>query len=258
MRVPRYINRFMQLGRPDLAAEFLEKKSTGEVDENSALERVIAQNDLMSVAFFPRGMQTARTVCRIVIRDPSGRLRGHGTGFMISPSLMMTNNHVLATPAAATASTVEFDYAFGVDGNALPAKSFKLDPARFFETHDRKKLDFTIVAVKAINEVGDRLEDRGWNNLISQSGKAVVGEPLNIIQHPAGEHMQIAIRENEVLKAEGDYFIYTTDTKRGSSGSPVLNDQWQVAALHHAGVPKKDQDGNWAAQRWWKIPQGPG
>lgn len=241
----RYVNRFVQQGRADLAAEFLQEVGANEIGDVSALERVIQQNDLMSVAFFPRGIRAARTVCRIVIRDPSGRLLGHGTGFMISPSLLMTNNHVLPNPAMAASSTLEFDFALGIDGNPLLTRAFRLDPARFFETHDRRELDFSIVAVEPVNESGDRVEERGWITLIPESGKAVVGEPLNIIQHPAGEHMQIAIRENEVLQAEGNYFIYTTDTKRGSSGAPVLNDQWQVAALHHAAVPNRDAEGNW-------------
>ena len=30
---------------------------------------------------------------------------------------------------------------------------------------------------------------------------------------------------------------YTTDTEPGSSGAPVLNDQWQVVALHHRAIP---------------------
>jgi endonuclease G len=30
---------------------------------------------------------------------------------------------------------------------------------------------------------------------------------------------------------------YETDTEPGSSGSPVFNDQWEIVALHHAGVP---------------------
>src|SRR5262249_23055923 len=44
---------------------------------------------------------------------------------------------------------------------------------------------------------------------------------------------------------------YETDTEQGSSGSPVFNDQWEVIALHHSGVPRTnannqilDRDGN--------------
>ena len=40
---------------------------------------------------------------------------------------------------------------------------------------------------------------------------------------------------------------YETDTAPGSSGSPVFNDQWEVVALHHSGVPRTDKDGNWLA-----------
>jgi hypothetical protein len=36
---------------------------------------------------------------------------------------------------------------------------------------------------------------------------------------------------------------YHTDTSPGSSGSPVLNDQWEVVALHHSGVPRRDDQG---------------
>lgn len=36
---------------------------------------------------------------------------------------------------------------------------------------------------------------------------------------------------------------YLTDSKKGSSGSPVFNDQWQVVALHHRGIPKRDNQG---------------
>lgn len=36
-----------------------------------------------------------------------------------------------------------------------------------------------------------------------------------------------------------------TDTSVGSSGSPVFNDQWQVIALHSAGVPKKNANGDY-------------
>jgi endonuclease G len=37
--------------------------------------------------------------------------------------------------------------------------------------------------------------------------------------------------------------VYETDTKPGSSGSPVLNDRWQLVVLHHASEPARDADG---------------
>ena len=36
--------------------------------------------------------------------------------------------------------------------------------------------------------------------------------------------------------------ISTVSAERGSSGSPVFNDQWEIVALHHAGVPAPGHD----------------
>ena len=50
-----------------------------------------------------------------------------------------------------------------------------------------------------------------------------------------------AIRNNFFV-GKGDQLFqvrYLTDTDQGSSGSPVLDDDWQVVALHH-GAQKVD------------------
>jgi len=70
-----------------------------------------------------------------------------------------------------------------------------------------------------------------------------VGEYVTIIQHPEGKRKQIALRENQVVDMLDDFAHYRTDTAPGSSGSPVFNDQWEIVALHHSGVPKKDSQG---------------
>ncbi|APR83391.1 Hypothetical protein A7982_08740 [Minicystis rosea] len=50
-----------------------------------------------------------------------------------------------------------------------------------------------------------------------------------------GGTKQIALSENQVVNVHERYVQYTTDTLRGSSGSPVFDDQWRVVAVHHAG-----------------------
>lgn len=72
------------------------------------------------------------------------------------------------------------------------------------------------------------------------------GRPLNIFQHPAGDVKQIAIRRNDYVgpaapPVHETQFCYLTDTLSGSSGSPVLDDKWQVVGLHRAShtLPEK-------------------
>lgn len=42
--------------------------------------------------------------------------------------------------------------------------------------------------------------------------------------------------------------LYRSDSAAASSGAPIFNDQWEVVALHHAGVPRTDFDGNYLTQ----------
>ncbi len=70
------------------------------------------------------------------------------------------------------------------------------------------------------------------------------GEWLTILQHPKGERKQLCVRENQLLRCDDDVLWYSTDTLGGSSGSPVLTNDWLVVALHHSGVPET-RDGKW-------------
>jgi len=200
------------------------------------LERIIGRSDLMSVRYLEIGLRIARTVGRIHIRSPEGT--GFGTGFLVSPRLIMTNNHVLETAAVAGASRIEFNFQEGPDGRLLPSIFVDLDPGTFFVTN--QALDFSVVALKGNLSNISRF---GWNGLSAAEGKLIVGEYVSIIQHPSGERKQLALRENRVVDVLDNFVHYVTDTSPGSSGSPVFNDQWEIVALHHSGVPKKDSQG---------------
>ena len=56
------------------------------------------------------------------------------------------------------------------------------------------------------------------------------------------------LRSNELIDLFDQYAHYAGDTEPGSSGSPVYNDQWELVALHHSGVPKTDSQGAYIAK----------
>jgi endonuclease G, mitochondrial len=169
------------------------------------------------------------------IRDGGGRLTGYGTGSLVSPSLLLTNHHVLPNADTARSSIIEFNYQDGIDGTPLAAIVHPLDPDRFFLADEER--DFALVAVKATPE---QLAPFGFNRLIEAEGKAIIGEFVTIVQHPRGEKKQVALRENKIVDMPDRFLHYAADTEPGSSGSPVFNDQWEVVALHHASVPAPD------------------
>jgi endonuclease I/V8-like Glu-specific endopeptidase len=210
--------------------------------DDITLERILGASDLMGVSFLELGVLTSRTVARIHIHDSVGRSVGYGTGFMVSPRLLLTNNHVLTDEQEASYSLAEFNYQTGLQGQPLQSVFFALSPSDFFVTD--RDLDYTLVAARPRAADGTELAAFGWTRLIEEEGKIIKGEYVNIIQHPNGELKQLALRANQLVDVLDDFLHYETDTAPGSSGSPAYNDQWEVVALHHSGVPKRDRDGN--------------
>lgn len=216
-----------------------------------ALERVIGASDLFPISYLEAGLKAGKPVCRIEVRDRLARVLGHGTGFLVSPALLLTNNHVLENADAARFSLAQFNYETDLQMLPRPIRNFRLDPDLFFMTDS--KLDFTLVAVEPVSADGVKLSDFGFISLIPESGKVLVGEYVSIIQHPSGAPKTVAIRENEVKDVFDDFLHYATDTEPGSSGSPVFSDGWEVVALHHAGVPDPDDSSKYVANEGIRI-----
>ncbi|MEU4619999.1 trypsin-like peptidase domain-containing protein [Actinoplanes sp. NPDC023801] len=207
------------------------------------LESIIGlTSELQAANFLARGARVAATVGRIVADGLEPR-SPWGTGFLIAPSLLLTNNHVLPDAGAASSALLELNYERDLDHQPTVVATYRLDPEALFVTDER--LDYTVVAVTAGPGGTAPGDTFGWNRLIREQGKIVTGEPVNVIGHPAGRRKEIAIRENSLLYQLDDFLQYDADTQPGSSGSPAYNDQWEVVALHHAGVPATDDNGNW-------------
>jgi endonuclease G len=247
-KVERVFRRMGQLGLHREAWALASSFARGDrsVDFNP-LERIVGQSQLMSSFFLALGAERARAVGRVVTQTGAGV----GTGFLISPRLLMTNNHVIENEGRAARCRVEFDYVRSFDGRIADTQVFDLCPNEFFltsEDQDGLDLDYTVVAVETVNAKGEELAARGSIPLNVASGEVTLAELANIIQHPGGDPQQVALRDNKVVDSLEHFIRYEADTQPGSSGAPVFNDQWQLAALHHSGVPDEVSPGVYRLQ----------
>ena len=187
-------------------------------------------------------------VGRIVnISDRGEALDGFATGFIVvtgAAELAMTNHHVFSTAAECTGCGIQFAYEY-VDGHIHDGPVYAFDPTRFFYTNE--KLDCTIVGV-TLAALGDGTPLAQFRSVHMSPavGKILVGQSVSIIQYPDGGPKKYGVRDNELLvPAEpSEVFLQdTTHTLPGSSGSPAFNQDWELIALHHSGVPEV-KDGN--------------
>lgn len=187
----------------------------------SIFEKIIGENTLRPISFLSQGFKVSRSVA--YIRGS----KGSATGFLIAPDLILTNNHVISKDDLLDDYLFRFNYEENFLGQAQTVKEYRAKSQGIFYTNE--KLDFTIIQLeqKAGNEWG-------WLSLKPQNVQ--VNNRVNIIQHPMGQPKQISLQNNLVQYVGGDVLQYITSTLKGSSGSPVFNDQWEVIGLHHAGV----------------------
>ena len=189
---------------------------------NKLKEAIIGDNNFVDVAWLERAISATKKVAKI------GR-PGAGTGFMISEDILLTNEHVFPNEQKAQKSKLQFNFDTGIDGKYKDIDYWETDPSSLF--HCNKKLDYAIVKVKP-NGAGQKAGEVWGFFDISIKPDIQVNARANIIQHPGGDCKKIAFRDNQIRKVGSDYLQYVTDTFGGSSGSPVMDDDFNVIALH--------------------------
>jgi V8-like Glu-specific endopeptidase len=200
--------------------------------DSGALEKIIGvMSTLRPISFLERGLEKARSVARVVLADGSC-----GSGFLTGENLLITNNHVIPSEAAARGATVQFNYQKNALGLDAPIDAYELEPEKGFATSPEEEQggdDWTAVRVKG------NPKDK-WGFLPLSRAFPKVDDEVAIIQHPGGGQKQIAMSHNIVVFADERRLQYLTDTLEGSSGSPVFNADWQVVAIHHKGGALRD------------------
>lgn len=183
-------------------------------------EKIIGENTLRHVAFLRRGLEVSGAVALVDVREWTG------TAFCVAPSLMVTNHHVIPERGVLAKTRVRFNYQLTFEGAEDHAVEHLANPEGSFWTD--QQLDLTIFEV-----LGTPGHDWGIPRL--NPIPPVIGDRVNIVQHPGGLPKQVSFQNNFVEYADGHVIQYVTSTLNGSSGAPVFDDHWSVVAVHHAG-----------------------
>jgi V8-like Glu-specific endopeptidase len=190
------------------------------------------------------GGQVARlSIPRFIDGENQGT--GYGTGWLVTQRFMLTNYHVIevrdldvekpATPddfkLQAKAAVAWFDY--HNEGNFSG-----LEVAVTDIVSESRDLDYVLLRLENKPELQTRRAMK-----IAPNSPMKQGIRLNIVQCPGGGPLRYAIRNNFFvgIGKQNHQIRYLTDTRSGSSGSPVLNDSWQVIAMHRGAVKVNPQ-----------------
>lgn len=154
------------------------------------------------------------------------------TAFLVSPNLMLTNQHCIAGRTELESALVDFDF------DSKIAETFDTRLSTIVASD--YELDYSLVEL--VNVV-DRTP------LTFDESTAKTGQELLIIQHPGGEPKQVSVDDCAVgeqsVKGRSDEqsdFEHLCDTETGSSGSPVIDwNSRSVVGLHHLGF---EEDNN--------------
>ncbi|PAK27265.1 hypothetical protein CJD44_05095 [Streptomyces sp. alain-838] len=198
----------------------------GDRDVTRFQEKIIGENTLRPVSFLAEGLRAAAAVA--YVETTVGRRSWSGTGFLVAPGLLLTNHHVIADDGQLRGSVFRFGFEDDAEGRARPVSEYRAGPGGLLHTSPGDELDYSLIAI-------DGEPGRTWGWLSASRTPPRTGDRVNIVQHPAGLPKQVALQHNRIAYQGGDVIQYLTSTLPGSSGSPVLDDRWQVVAIHHSG-----------------------
>jgi V8-like Glu-specific endopeptidase len=244
-RLARQLQEIYDTARQFAQAPPISEPPTGpRADAKAEIERIVnlSAHFINVEAWLGRLREILPRVCRIEIPrdDPQG------TGFLVGPGLVMTNQHVVkdvvGKPEQLSKVVLRFDYRTDARGLVVQeGKEFRLALNQPILASPEEDLDYALLSVDGspgTETVGSGAEATPRKWLTPQAGSLVTDQPLFVIQHPEGRPLQVAFGLVTGVTATGVTPVrvnYRTNTEPGSSGSPCFSDQWELVALHRAG-----------------------
>lgn len=200
----------------------------------------IQRDSRLSFQFIEGARRTASGVARLSVPKIVGGRKldevGYGTGWILAPGVLITNHHVIDNRGVGHAAPEDFErqaeqVEAWFDFHSEGGESLRLKGAKLL-AHN-VDLDYAVIEL-----TGNDANDRTPLPVLRARPSLSFGSRVNIIQHPNGGPLQLAVRNNfYVREGEEEHLLqYQTDTEPGASGSPVCDDRWNVVGLHHAFV----------------------
>lgn len=234
------------------------------IDDEQDLEEIInSEDNFLDIHLLYGALYCAQAVARVELP----RENAQGTGFLVGPDLLLTNQHVLKGKEYLEDAVVRFDYVADASGVVVREGRVVELVSDFYYSSPAKELDYALVrlkekpleeltiqggflATKSFEELVRMGKHRGY--LVLASGILPNHFRVNIIQHPDGKPMKVVLTQNYVVHSTDARVQYVADTMGGSSGSPVFNQRWEVVALHHSGSPYPPESLFESTKKTWK------
>lgn len=218
------------------------RRTAQEIAHSAHPEAAIDDDDSLPFRFLTLGADRGRAVCKIKCKGTNyaGQTgKWFGTGFLIAPHILLTNFHVINSAEVARRSRALFGYDERENGEIGATSSFKLNPDRLLIASPWQELDYCFVWVE-----GTPHETYGTIDFWRGSFMAPEHSKANIIHHPDGNPKRASLEKNEVIDLGLREVLchYASDTEPGSSGGPVMTDEWRLFALHHASTRELSED----------------
>jgi V8-like Glu-specific endopeptidase len=208
------------------------------------LEAILGADRYLSLTWYRTGLKRCRAVARIQTADD----QGVGTGFLVAgpdlhpdlpPLVLVTNGHVVPEGLDPGRAHVAFH---GLDDDPGRQAGFRVAQRWWYQPSADRGLDTTIL----------ELDGYPQDVVPTPLADALPPKPLQrrrayVIGHPGGSAQpQFSLQDNILLDYDHRVLHYRSPTEGGSSGSPVLDDEWRLIGLHHAGgtwMPKLNRAG---------------
>lgn len=157
------------------------------------------------------------------------------TGFLLTPELLITNQHCISEDWQLSSARVEFNY----EPSPPRKETFKI---REIVMQDGP-LDFTLLRLKR--------PATGWSTVKIGDNPQQVGQRLVLIGHPSKSYKTISVVDCTVEHLRPpdrpnrlDDFYHLCDTEGGESGSPVFDEATgRVVGLHYYGITGTSNNG---------------